>query len=122
VLEGKLTWEDFALTFRMRLNRSPDLYQALIQAFLIMEADDLEWFCAKLQSLEELRSRIVVEANGGHYRIDKFCPHQGGDLLTGWAEGSHWTCPRHRWQFDLDKDGQCTTSKCSINAIALQPD
>ncbi|MGH9796210.1 MAG: Rieske 2Fe-2S domain-containing protein [Candidatus Acidiferrales bacterium] len=122
VLDGMITWEDFALTFRMRLNRSPDLYQALIQGFLIMEAEDLEWFCAKVLGLERLRSRTIVEANGSRYRIDRFCPHQGGDLAAGWADGACWTCPRHRWQFNLEKEGKCTTSDCSINAVCLEPE
>jgi UDP-MurNAc hydroxylase len=122
VLDGQLTWEDFALTFRMRLSRSPDLYQALIQGFLIMEAEDLEWFCKKVETLERLQSRTDVEANGTPYRIDRYCPHQGGDLTAGWAERSHWTCPRHRWQFDLENDGRCTTSDCTIHAVRLQPD
>jgi len=122
VLDQQLTWEDFALTFRMRLSRSPDLYQALIQGFLIMEAEDLEWFCKKVETLEKLQSRIDVEAEGAPYRIDRYCPHQGGDLTAGWAEGAHWTCPRHRWQFDLEKDGRCTTSDCTIHAVRLQPD
>ena len=39
VLDKKLTWEDFALTFRMQLNREPDVYQTLIQGFLIMEPE-----------------------------------------------------------------------------------
>ena len=119
VLDGKLTWEDFALTFRMRLKRCPDLYQPLIQAFLIMEAEDLKWFCDKVVSLEQVRSRIAVQANGGQYQIDRFCPHQGGDLTTGWAEGSLWTCPRHRWHYDLEKGGECTSSKCSIHATKI---
>ena len=39
ILDKYLTWEDFALTFRMKLNRTPDVYQTLIQGFLILEKE-----------------------------------------------------------------------------------
>ena len=123
VLDGKLTWEEFALTFRMRLNRQPDVYQTVIQGFLLMEPEDMNWFCARLLNIEETQKRVTVEAGGIRYSIDRYCPHQGGDLSLGWQEsGRLWTCPRHRWQFDLQKDGQCTTSNASIRAVCLEED
>src|SRR5208282_5322824 len=48
VLEHAITWEEFALTFRMRLNRKPDIYQTLIQGFLLMEPEDMNWFCGRI--------------------------------------------------------------------------
>jgi UDP-MurNAc hydroxylase len=123
VLRGDITWEDFALTFRMRLNRRPDTYQTLIQGFLLMEPEDMNWFCSQLLEIESKRNRIVVEAGGTRYSMDRFCPHQGGDLSKGWAdEGALWTCPRHRWQFALDKGGRCLTSDATVNAICLEND
>jgi len=123
VLDGKLTWEEFALTFRMRLNREPDVYQTLVQGFLLMEAEDMNEFCVKLLDIEEQQKRTVVEAGGTRYAIDRSCPHQGGDLSRGWLEDARfWTCPRHRWQFDLQKGGQCTTSNASIRAVCLEND
>jgi UDP-MurNAc hydroxylase len=64
VLDGKLTWEDFSLTFRMRLSREPDVYQTLIQGFLIMEPEDLDHLCARILDIESKQERIVVEAGG----------------------------------------------------------
>lgn len=123
ILNHAITWEEFALTFRMRLNRRPDVYQTLIQGFLLMEPEDMNWFCTRLLEIEQRRKRIIVEANGTRYSIDRFCPHQGADLSQGWlAEGNLWTCPRHRWQFNLDKEGQCTTSNGSIHAQCLESD
>lgn len=121
VLDGAITWEDFALTFRMRLNRRPDVYQTLIQGFLLMEPEDMNWFCARLLEIEGRQKRVIVEAGGTRYSIDRFCPHQGGDLSQGWPEQDRlWTCPRHRWQFALDKEGQCLTSNASIHAVCLE--
>jgi UDP-MurNAc hydroxylase len=123
VLDGLITWEEFALTFRMRLNRRPDVYQTLIQGYLLLEPEDMKWFCDKLLKIEQGENRIVVEAAGVRYSIDRFCPHQGGDLSQGWLqEGRFWACPRHRWQFALDKGGQCTTSNASIHALCLEND
>jgi len=121
VLDGAITWEQFALTFRMRLNRKPDVYQTLIQGFILMEPDDMNWFCAQLLEIEEKQKRVIIEAGGTRYSIDRFCPHQGADLTQGWLDqGRLWTCPRHRWQFALDKGGQCLTSNGSIHAVCLE--
>lgn len=123
VLDGSITWEEFALTFRMRLNRKPDVYQTLIQGFLLMEPEDMNFFCARLLEIEKRRNRTIIEAGGTRYSIDRLCPHQGGDLSQGWLhEGRLWTCPRHRWQFALDRNGQCTSSDVSIHAVCLECD
>jgi len=121
VLDGKTTWEEFSATFRVRLNRRPDVYQTLIQGFLLLEPEDMDWFCAKVLEIEQRKERIVIEAGGTCYSVDRYCPHQGGDLSQGWlSEGRFWTCPRHKWQFALDKEGRCTTSDASIHAICLE--
>jgi UDP-MurNAc hydroxylase len=123
VLDGKLTWEDFSLTFRMRLSREPDVYQTLIQGFLIMEPEDLNHFCAKLLDIESKQERIVVEAGGCRYSVNRYCPHQGGDLTEGSIEaGRYLVCARHRWRFDLHQDGRCESSSDSVDAVALEGD
>jgi UDP-MurNAc hydroxylase len=123
VLDRSITWEELALTFRVRLSRKPDVYQTLIQGFLLMEPEDMNWFCARILEVEQRKNRIVIEAGGTKYSIDRFCPHQGGDLSQGWLhEGRYWTCPRHRWHFDLEREGQCTTSSGTIHAICLESD
>lgn len=123
VLDKAITWEEFALTFRVRLNRRPDVYQTLIQGFLLLESEDMNWFCRKLLEIEQNGKRTIVEAGGMRYSINRYCPHQGGDLSCGWAEeGRLWTCPRHRWQFALDKNGDCLTSSGSVHAVCLEND
>ncbi len=123
VLHGKLTWEDFSLTFRMRLSREPDIYQTLLQGFLILEAEDLDWFCAQLLNTNSKNERIVVEAGGKRFAIDRYCPHQGGDLKSGWvSEERYLTCPRHGWKFDLANAGKCLSNDTCLNAIPLDDD
>jgi UDP-MurNAc hydroxylase len=86
-----------------------------------MQAEDMNWFCGGLLEIEQRRERIVVEAGGTRYSMDRYCPHQGADLSQGWLDqGRLWTCPRHRWQFALDKGGQCTASKGSVHAVCLE--
>jgi len=123
VLDGHLTWEDFSLTFRMKLNREPDVYQTIMQGFLILEAEDLEAFCGHILALENNNERITVEAGGCRYSVDKLCPHQGADLSQGWIEEDRYlVCPRHRWRFDLHNDGACTDNDGTVNCIALEED
>ena len=123
VLDGRISWEDFAHTFRMRLSREPDLYQTAISAFLRLDAEDLNRFCAKILSIESRQERIVKEANGNRYVVDRYCPHQGGDLMYGWVEEDRYlTCPRHGWRFDLENEGTCPDSVGSVHATCLEED
>ncbi|HEY3402032.1 MAG TPA: Rieske 2Fe-2S domain-containing protein [Ohtaekwangia sp.] len=123
VLQGYLTWEDFSLTFRMRLNRKPDVYQVLMQGFLILEKTDLNYFCEKILEIENRNERIIVEVGGIRYSIDRYCPHQGADLKYAWSENDrHLVCPRHRWAFDLEDQGNCKINSACINAIPLESD
>ena len=40
--------------------------------------------------------------------IGNDCPHQGGSLCDGWAEGDIVICPLHGWEFDM-RSGACMT-------------
>ncbi len=121
VLDGHLTWEDFLLAFRFSLNRAPDVYQIVLNGFLTMEPDDVEPFCAKILELESRRERVVVEAGGKRFSVDRYCPHQGGELAEGWVEGDRFlVCPRHRWSFDLQEGGRCSASDTTIHAVPLE--
>ena len=120
VLARALTWEEFALTFRLRLKRIPDVYDPVLHAFLVMEAEDVGRYCDLILELESQEERISIEADGQRFTVRRFCPHQGGDLSQGWVEqGRFLVCPRHRWQFDLLSSGQCTTNSMSIHAVCL---
>ncbi|MGC5019669.1 Rieske 2Fe-2S domain-containing protein [Micromonospora sp. DT47] len=121
VLDGRLSWEDFSLTLRMRLSREPDVYQTLVHGFLIMESEDLNHFCARLLDLEASTERFIVEAQGCRYSVNRFCPHQGADLAQGWIEEDRYlVCARHRWRFDLLEGGRADTSSHTIEAIGLE--
>ena len=40
--------------------------------------------------------------------ISNVCPHQGGSIGDGWAEGDILVCPLHGWEFDA-RSGACMT-------------
>lgn len=123
VLARELTWEELSLTFRIRLRRKPDLYDPILHAFLIMEADHLAGYCDLIRHIEAVEERFVVEVDGEEYSVRRYCPHQGGDLSCGWIEqGRYLTCPRHRWQFDLLRGGICTSNTTTIQAVSLEQD
>ena len=123
LLDGTLNWEDFMLSFRHKLKRTPDIYQVAINGFLTMEKEDVPEFVNNLMRLQNQRERITVEAGGVLYSIDKFCPHQGSDLTTHQIEDERFLiCPKHRWSFDLENEGKATNADASINAVDLDGD
>jgi len=122
IKEGFITWEDYALTFRMKLNREPDVYQVLMQGFLILEKEDLNFFCDKLLEIENRSERITIESGGCKYRIDRYCPHQGADLKYAIIEGNTVICPRHHWAFNIEDEGKCRINSSTINAFPLEED
>jgi UDP-MurNAc hydroxylase len=70
-----------------------------------------------------MTERVIIEAGGVRYSINRFCPHEGGDLSKGWVEENRYlVCPRHSWKYDLMNEGKCTSSTATINAICLEND
>lgn len=117
VLDGRSTWEDLMLTFRMRLSRNPDSYDPLLHGFFSIEAEDLGSFCDSVLAAEARQERITVRAGGRSFAVNRFCPHQGADLTQAWVErGRFLVCPRHRWEFDLAAGGRCTLNDSSLRA------
>jgi UDP-MurNAc hydroxylase len=120
VLDGQLTWEEFSLTFRARLNRTPDVYQTLIHGFLILEPEDMNYLCDKLLAIESRSERIEIEVAGKRFVCDRYCPHNGADLKHAWVEDNRYlTCPRHRWHFDLEEGGCGVGNNQTVHAIEV---
>tara|TARA_B100000963_G_scaffold98574_1_gene85149 strand:+ start:34 stop:474 length:441 start_codon:yes stop_codon:yes gene_type:complete len=123
LLDGYCNWEDFMLSFRHKLKRTPDIYQVAINGFLTMEIEDVPDFVENLMRLQNQRERITIEAGGVMYSIDKFCPHQGSDLTTHQIEDERFLiCPKHRWSFDLENEGKAVGIDATINAVDLDGD
>lgn len=83
----------------------------------------MNWFCAKVLNIEANQERIVKECNGRRYVVDRYCPHQGGDLTDAWVDDDGLlTCQRHGWQFDLERDGRSLNNLGTVNAVCLDDD
>jgi UDP-MurNAc hydroxylase len=119
VLQKEINWPDFALTFRVKLSRKPDLYSTLIHGFITLDASSIGRLCELMKSYLERRERIIVHYEGKQYSILRYCKHQGADLSQGWIENGCLVCPRHRWHYDLKDGGKCITNLTSIEAICL---
>ena len=78
VLAGEMSWENFVLTFRVRLSRKPDVYDPLVHAFLTLGSKDIGRFCRMILRLEASDERIVVATGCGTYSTQRYCPHNGG--------------------------------------------
>lgn len=119
-LTEKITcWEDIALGFKLKLKRAPDIYDQLIETFLIAEAKELPMLIQAIERKRNNIEKVEISTENGTYLIDKYCPHQGANLEYGWAEGNKWVCPKHRWRFDLEDDGKCHTSKLKVQCKKL---
>jgi UDP-MurNAc hydroxylase len=108
ILNEQINWEDFLLSLRINISRTPDVYDGSLFALLQYGRSPL-----LIQRAEnyELRSKspttINVQDNTKMYKIQKFCPHLGEDLKNATLKNGILVCPRHQWNFDLNSCGKC---------------
>lgn len=108
ILDDEINWEDFLLSLRLKISRSPDMYNGSLFSVLQYGRNPL-----LIQRAEnyELRSKspttINVQDNNKMFKIQRFCPHLGEDLKSCSIENGILVCPRHQWNFDLHSDGKC---------------
>lgn len=115
---GKERWQDIALSMRAHVQRAPDVYNTVANIFLF--ADESNLAESLVQSLNLPKERIVIEHQGQKYEINRYCPHQGGDLAYALIDDDlNVVCPRHSWRFDLACAGMCKASGASIGAVKL---
>lgn len=114
---GAERWQDVALSLRANVQRLPDVYNTIANIFLF--ADESNLTESLIQNLNLSKERIVIEHLGQKYEINRYCPHQGGDLSCARIDGMHVVCPRHSWRFDLEREGICKTSGMSIGAVTV---
>ena len=115
---GNERWQDIALSLQAKVQRLPEVYNTIANIFLF--ADESNLADALVQSLNLSKERIVIEHRGQKYEINRYCPHQGGDLAYASIDDDmNVVCPRHGWRFDLACEGMCKMSGVSINAVKL---
>lgn len=115
---GADRWQDIVLSMQARVRRTPDVYNTLANIFLFADESNLRQ--SLLQNLNLSKERIVIEHRGQKYEINRYCPHQGGDLAYASIDDDmNVVCPRHSWRFDLRCEGMCKASGMSIEAVRL---
>lgn len=115
---GDARWQDIALSLQASVQRRPDVYNTVANIFLF--ADESNLLQSLLQNLNLSKERIVIEHRGQRYEINRYCPHQGGDLAYASIDTDmNVICPRHSWRFDLRCEGMCKTSGMSIEAVKV---
>jgi UDP-MurNAc hydroxylase len=124
VIAGEMGWEAYFLTFRFRNRRVPDEYDSAITTFLFAEPETYAFGIEQLVRHRAGGERLAVTlANGGGtYEINRFCPHQGGDLKYALLDGETLICPRHYWRFELGNGGKCTANEDTIRAVRISAD
>jgi UDP-MurNAc hydroxylase len=111
-------WQDIALSLRASVQRIPDVYNTIANIFLFADESNLRE--SLLQNLNLSKERIVIHHQGQAYEINRYCPHQGGDLTYATIDDDlNVVCPRHSWRFDLGCAGLCKSSGMSIDAVKL---
>ena len=104
-----------------RSQRVPDTYSIIWNLFLFRNSDELAWAVASLKTLDQknnTRISVTCPTTAKEWEINRYCPHQGADLVTAWIEDSRYLiCPRHGWKFDLEDEGRLTPAgNFSVNA------
>jgi UDP-MurNAc hydroxylase len=115
---GSERWQDVALSLHASVQRIPDVYNTIANIFLF--ADESNLAESLVRNLNLSKERIVIEHLGHRYEINRYCPHQGGDLAYASIDGDlNVVCPRHGWKFELACEGLCKSSGMSIRAVKL---
>ena len=65
---------------------------------------------------------VILKQDDGYRAVDRWCPHEEGDMGEGMMYGKNIKCPVHGYIFDLAK-GQCVNQfMMSIAVYAVDVD
>jgi UDP-MurNAc hydroxylase len=121
IVDKLISWEDFLLSFRFRVSREPDYHNEALIAFLIIEPPERRHeFVLHRHRMEEQSERVRRELDGEVIEYDRFCPHNGEDLVEAQISKGVLVCPRHGWQFSLE-DGRGINNPCTIHVTRPKP-
>ncbi|HEU4642632.1 MAG TPA: MBL fold metallo-hydrolase [Gemmatimonadaceae bacterium] len=123
LLAGKMPWEDFFLSCRFHAWRDPDMYNdhllGLLKFAHAPALDAVEHYETSM-TFEE---RITIHENGCKYRVQRYCPHAGNDLLESGEvlPGGILRCLAHHYEFSLET-GACINGTCkALEVERLDP-
>jgi UDP-MurNAc hydroxylase len=109
-------WQNVALSLREKIVRRPDKFSNILNIFLFSDLEDLRDNLIDTINISNERIMVINDA-GEQYEVNRFCPHQGADLCNALITKENiLICPRHGWEFDLDKDGVNKSSGETLNS------
>ena len=108
ILDGRVPWEDFFLSMRFSAAREPDLYNDYLLGLLKFATPQALEAVEKFERDMPAGQRVVVEAEGVRYSVQRYCPHAGADLseTSEVVAGGVLRCLNHYFEFDLET-GRC---------------
>jgi UDP-MurNAc hydroxylase len=109
VLDGRTGWEEALLSMRLRLHRSPDVFDLTLMSLLRYGNHPAQ----TMQLVRERQNSETIDRDG--LRMQRFCPHAGEDLSFATICDGVIECPRHHWKWDAST-GECLDG----GAIALR--
>ena len=113
LIDGSTPWEDFLLSLRFETGRNPDLYNDHLLGLLKFADPEALQAVEEFETAEKEDEWITISSEGKVYKVSRYCPHAGNDLLnTGEIlPGGILQCLAHHYDFDL-KTGACVNSQC----------
>ncbi len=123
ILAGVVPWEDFFLSLRFEARRDPDLYNDHLLGLLKFTDAHALRAVEAFETAPRSAERFAVHAEGRTYRVGRYCPHAGNDLLeTGEVlPGGVLRCLAHHYEFDLTT-GRCRNGQCPPLAVTALSD
>jgi len=120
LIDGSTPWEDFLLSLRLQASRDPDLYNDHLLGLLKFADREALQAVEEFETAEKTDEWITIHSEGRLYRVSRYCPHAGNDLLqTGEIlPGGILQCGAHHYDFDL-KSGRCINSECAPLKVKL---
>lgn len=117
VVDGVVGWEEALLSMRVRLRRSPDVFDSRLMGLLRYGHEPVQ----TLHMTREMASTETIERDG--LRLQRFCPHGSEDLTYATVCNGVIQCPRHHWKWDI-RTGKCIEGgdlKLRIEILANRP-
>lgn len=109
-------WQNVSLTLREKIVRRPDKFSNISNIFLASDKEDLRENIVNTLNISNERI-VVLNDEGEKFEINRFCPHQGADLCNATiTKDNILICPRHGWEFDLNANGENSSSGETLNS------
>ena len=110
------SWQDVYLSLRAKVIRRPDIFNNIANIFIFSDVENIKDSMASTLNISDEQIEIEIKP-GIIAEFDRFCPHQGADLCEAQINANNiLKCPRHGWEFDLNKGGVNKESGESLNS------